>query len=156
LLKSVPDRPGIRAVDAYLELEFHPGRPFTPVSSGIVVSRPTAMTLGTIPSTDSRSFDKFKTSAFPPDILMCLDWRRWLVPAETQRQPDAAFLVTKADRPWENESPHMNAAIPERRPATEEISGLIERVTFHNDENGFCVLRVSGSSGEPSQAGAIV
>jgi hypothetical protein len=36
----------------------------------------------------------------------------------------------------------MNSAIPERRPATEEISALIERVTFHNDENGFCVLRV--------------
>jgi exodeoxyribonuclease V alpha subunit len=36
----------------------------------------------------------------------------------------------------------MNAAIPERKPATEEISGLIERVTFHNDESGFCVLRV--------------
>src|SRR5438067_5001213 len=36
----------------------------------------------------------------------------------------------------------MNAAIPERRPATEEISGLVERVTFHNDESGFCVLRV--------------
>ena len=36
----------------------------------------------------------------------------------------------------------MNAAIPERRPATEEISGVIERVTFHNDESGFCVLRV--------------
>ena len=36
----------------------------------------------------------------------------------------------------------MNAAIPERRPATEEICGLIERVTFHNDESGFCVLRV--------------
>jgi len=36
----------------------------------------------------------------------------------------------------------MNAAIPEHRPATEEISGLIDRVTFHNDENGFCVLRV--------------
>ena len=35
----------------------------------------------------------------------------------------------------------MNAATPERRPATEEISGLIERVTFHNDESGFCVLR---------------
>ena len=30
----------------------------------------------------------------------------------------------------------MNAAIPERKPATEEISGLIERVTFHNDESG--------------------
>ena len=36
----------------------------------------------------------------------------------------------------------MNAAIPERRSVTEEISGVIERVTFHNDENGFCVLRV--------------
>jgi exodeoxyribonuclease V alpha subunit len=36
----------------------------------------------------------------------------------------------------------MNAAISGRRLATEEISGLIERVTFHNSENGFCVLRV--------------
>jgi len=35
--------------------------------------------------------------------------------------------------PWQNESPPlMNAAIPERRAATEEISGVIERVTFHN------------------------
>jgi exodeoxyribonuclease V alpha subunit len=32
--------------------------------------------------------------------------------------------------------------MPERRPATEEISGVIERVTFHNDDSGFCVLRV--------------
>jgi len=36
----------------------------------------------------------------------------------------------------------MNAAAPERKPVTEEISGLIERITFHNDESGFCVLRV--------------
>jgi exodeoxyribonuclease V alpha subunit len=36
----------------------------------------------------------------------------------------------------------MNAATPECRSATEEISGLIERVTFRNDESGFCVLRV--------------
>ena len=36
----------------------------------------------------------------------------------------------------------MNAAMPEHKPMTEEISGLIERVTFHNDESGFCVLRV--------------
>jgi exodeoxyribonuclease V alpha subunit len=36
----------------------------------------------------------------------------------------------------------MNAAIPARGPATEEISGVIERVTFHNDDTGFCVLRV--------------
>src|SRR6266480_4690911 len=36
----------------------------------------------------------------------------------------------------------MSAASPERRPATEQISGLIERVTFHSDESSFCVLRV--------------
>ena len=36
----------------------------------------------------------------------------------------------------------MTAAMPERRPATEEISGVKERVTFHNDDSGFCVLRV--------------
>jgi exodeoxyribonuclease V alpha subunit len=36
----------------------------------------------------------------------------------------------------------MNAALPEREPTTEEISGLIERVTFHNEDGGFCVLRV--------------
>jgi len=36
----------------------------------------------------------------------------------------------------------MNGAIPERRPASEEISGVIERVTFHNEDSGFCVLRV--------------
>lgn len=38
----------------------------------------------------------------------------------------------------------MTAAIPERRPETEEISGVIERVTFHNDDGGFCVLRKNG------------
>src|ERR1700719_1151540 len=36
----------------------------------------------------------------------------------------------------------MTTAMPERRPATEQISGVIERVTFHNGESGFCVLRV--------------
>jgi len=36
----------------------------------------------------------------------------------------------------------MTAAMPERRPATEQISGVIERVTFHNDDSGFCELRV--------------
>ena len=36
----------------------------------------------------------------------------------------------------------MNAAIPDRRPVSEEVSGLIERVTYHNEESGFCVLRV--------------
>src|ERR1700680_58618 len=36
----------------------------------------------------------------------------------------------------------MNAATTQRKLVTEGISGLIERVTFHNDESGFCVLRV--------------
>jgi len=36
----------------------------------------------------------------------------------------------------------MNAGTSERQPTTEQISGLIERVTFHSDESGFCVLRV--------------
>ena len=36
----------------------------------------------------------------------------------------------------------MNTSSPERKAITEELSGLIERVTFHNDESGFCVLRV--------------
>ena len=51
----------------------------------------------------------------------------------------------------------MNAAIPERRPATEEISGLIERVTFRNDESGFCVLRVkvSGQREETTVVGSL-
>src|SRR5215475_12478197 len=26
--------------------------------------------------------------------------------------------------------------------ATEVLAGLVERITFHNEENGFCVLRV--------------
>jgi len=33
----------------------------------------------------------------------------------------------------------MNASTPERRPATEQVSGVIERVTFPNDDSGFCV-----------------
>jgi hypothetical protein len=34
----------------------------------------------------------------------------------------------------------MNATMPEHRPTTEEISGVIERVTFHYEDSGFCVL----------------
>jgi len=28
----------------------------------------------------------------------------------------------------------MNAVLPERKPTIDEISGLIERVTFHNED----------------------
>jgi len=36
----------------------------------------------------------------------------------------------------------MNATAPERSTPVENISGLIERVTFFNEESGFCVLRL--------------
>src|ERR1700737_4001733 len=32
---------------------------------------------------------------------------------------------------------------PRQEPSTQEVlAGLVERVTFHNDDNGFCVLRI--------------
>src|ERR1700692_2833306 len=30
----------------------------------------------------------------------------------------------------------------DNKPTTEVLAGLVERVTFHNEDNGFCVLRV--------------
>jgi hypothetical protein len=41
--------------------------------------------------------------------------------------------------------PDRRAALPEGRQGAwenETFAGLVERVTFHNEENGFCVLRV--------------
>ena len=37
--------------------------------------------------------------------------------------------------------------MPERRPATEEISGVIEPVTFHTEDSGFCVCFASRQKG---------
>src|SRR5271166_2292748 len=50
----------------------------------------------------------------------------------------------------------MNATGPDKAIA-EEVSGLIERVTFHNEENGFCVLRVKvrGHRDEVSVLGSL-
>lgn len=36
----------------------------------------------------------------------------------------------------------MSTPSPQARPQSEEIAGLVERVTFFNEENGFAVLRV--------------
>jgi hypothetical protein len=74
-----------------------------------------------------------------------------LNPVRSTNPSRRGFLRGQArhSRPCENEAP-MNAAIPERRPATEEISGVIERVTFHNDDSGFCVLRVK-ARGQPNR-----
>jgi hypothetical protein len=35
----------------------------------------------------------------------------------------------------------MNAAMPERRPVTEQVSGVIERVSFDADGRQSCILR---------------
>ena len=37
----------------------------------------------------------------------------------------------------------MRASIANPESRTEVFAGLVERVTFHNEENGFCVLRVT-------------
>src|ERR1039458_9749325 len=53
--------------------------------------------------------------------------------------------------PWQNESPQrMNAAIQERKPATEEISGVISALLFH-DENGFCVRHHSKGTAQKTK-----
>ena len=36
----------------------------------------------------------------------------------------------------------MTVSLPSAEPTREVLAGLVERVTFHNEENGFCVLRV--------------
>src|SRR5216683_430245 len=41
-----------------------------------------------------------------------------------------------------NLHPALMPQAPKASPLTEVLAGLVERVTFHNDENGFCVLRV--------------
>src|SRR5579884_2204612 len=38
--------------------------------------------------------------------------------------------------------PAMTISPPSAEPPREVLAGLVERVTFHNEENGFCVLRV--------------
>lgn len=35
-----------------------------------------------------------------------------------------------------------DARQPPFRPESEVLAGIVERVTFHNAENGFCVLRI--------------
>ena len=39
----------------------------------------------------------------------------------------------------------MNSRLkPQPEPSTQEVlAGLVERVTFHNAENGFCVIRIN-------------
>jgi exodeoxyribonuclease V alpha subunit len=59
--------------------------------------------------------------------------------------------------PWQNDPDQMNASAPERSTPTESLSGLIERVTFFNEESGFCVLRlkVPGHRDEVTVVGSL-
>ena len=42
----------------------------------------------------------------------------------------------------ERKGDHIGLMRPAQESSTQEVlAGLVERVTFHNDENGFCVLR---------------
>jgi hypothetical protein len=43
--------------------------------------------------------------------------------------------------PGESNANEMNVAISERRPTTEQISGVIERDSFQGEDSGLCVLR---------------
>jgi hypothetical protein len=49
------------------------------------------------------------------------------LPREAREQPMAAFTPT--------------SPLPPTHP-TEHLTGAVERVTFHSEETGFCVLRV--------------
>jgi hypothetical protein len=39
---------------------------------------------------------------------------------------------------------NANMSAPTLSPASDCIVGLVERVTFHNSDNGFCALRLLG------------
>jgi hypothetical protein len=54
----------------------------------------------------------------------------------------AKNLSDAAPATCQNDPDQMTAATSDRSTPTESISGLIERVTFFNEESGFCVLRL--------------
>ena len=57
-----------------------------------------------------------------------------IVEGRLDRRRRAASHGAMASRPA--------ATAPAQAPDREVLAGLVERVTFHNAENGFCVLRV--------------
>ncbi len=75
-------------------------------------------------------------------------WPAWVLAHGAT--PDHNSLPQQADAGWvlsiaricQNDPVQMNAAAHERSTPTESLSGLIERVTYFNEENGFCVLRL--------------
>jgi hypothetical protein len=62
------------------------------------------------------------------------DWKHARIKASRNR-PETAPGVDTADATIDMK--------PQPQPSTQEVlAGLIERVTYHDRENGFCVLRV--------------
>jgi hypothetical protein len=48
--------------------------------------------------------------------------------------------------PWEWPLRGLHAMRPQADSPTEVLAGFVERVTYHNQENGFCVLQVKARS----------
>ncbi len=55
--------------------------------------------------------------------------------------PRHLFSKAKADLARQDRGRHARV-MTDTTPATEVLAGLVERVTFHDPETGFCVLRV--------------
>jgi hypothetical protein len=69
----------------------------------------------------NRAFEAFAWSRAPPDTPCRL------IPVASQHLNLHHTVMPQA---------------PTANTPTEVLAGLVERVTFHNEENGFCVLRV--------------
>jgi hypothetical protein len=63
------------------------------------------------------------------------------LPGRERRLTDRAGLIPVASQDLDRHHTLMPQALRASTP-TEVLAGLVERVTFHNEENGFCVLRV--------------
>ena len=60
----------------------------------------------------------------------------------TGRESGKSRFAGLRSTPTEYTSTRMNGPSPQPGTPSEEIAGLVERVTFFNEESGFAVLRV--------------
>ena len=60
------------------------------------------------------------------------------------KRPNRGHLLVEAVEPRSAVNLHhaLMPQAPRASTPTEVLAGLVDRVTFHNSENGFCVLRV--------------
>jgi hypothetical protein len=74
------------------------------------------------------------------DVTSTLSSRVAFCSSDVFRRPPARYLLhrlasAELDR-------HHALRVPRTSTATEVSAGLVERVTFYNEDNGFCILRV--------------